>query len=156
MQKLKVAHVHQEILSDPLPFAVIFSGGGLVQLLCALVFFKWLHASSTLMCWSLKLLVQPVGLLHFDQDQRIICLRLEIGSLGILCTGKFFKTRGVWFWGVFFFVGFFSPFHFFLVVVLQQQTLVIVAYIWQSGNTVFQCKLPFYQGAGQFSIVLFS
>lgn len=45
MQKWKVAHVHQEILSDPLPFAMIFSGGGLVQLLCALVFLSgWMKA----------------------------------------------------------------------------------------------------------------
>lgn len=38
MQKLKVARVHQEILSDPLPFSVVLPGGGLVQLLCALGF----------------------------------------------------------------------------------------------------------------------
>ena len=38
MKKLKVAHVHKEILSEPLPVSVMFLGGGLVQMLCALVF----------------------------------------------------------------------------------------------------------------------
>lgn len=42
--------------------------------------FKWLDESSTSIFRSFKLLVQPVGFLDFDQDQRIICLRLTIGN----------------------------------------------------------------------------
>lgn len=57
-------------------------------------FFKWLDESSTSIFQSFKLLVQPVGFLDFDQDKRIVCLRLRIGSLGILCTRKLFKTTG--------------------------------------------------------------
>lgn len=64
-RELKVAHVHQEILSDPLPSSVTFPGGGLVQS-CALFFkvVRWkFHIlefkALSLACWTPSLWSRP-------------------------------------------------------------------------------------------------